>query len=452
MRSKLIIILAFIFLLSAVKADFFNSNVAINNAVPSVTEITIDPSPIPSSSIVLRCDATAIDNNGYVDIKTANAIFWYFSSAENAADSIYNHYTNASCSLGSKISNLIIPIYCSFNLDSLAYNGNWFCKVSVSDNANSVGYATSSVLRYTCGDGICSGEDCAICPEDCGACVVTSPPSSGGGGGGGGGGSAGNKITKPSDETVPKQLSLTRQITLPASTNTFSQIQPNTLTKVNGQDSIQLEFFANKQLTDVKINIESLAYKPQEVTVPSNYVYNFIRIDHYNVAETDIKSAKISFKVEKSWLIQNDFSEGSVVLLRYEDTWQKLKTNKVSEDADYIYFQAESPGLSVFAITAKPKFSLLPRKPSTAYAVSSDSSGKKYFGYITIPLALLLIFIIVKLIKSRFQRSRSDRLKSYMKDAFVKGYNPIYVKKLLVTKGWKRSNVDRAIRGAVRDI
>lgn len=32
--------------------------------------------------------------------------------------------------------------------------------------------------------------------------------------------------------------------------------------------------------------------------------------------------------------------------------WESLKTEKVNEDDEYIYFEAETPGFSPFAITA----------------------------------------------------------------------------------------------------
>lgn len=65
---------------------------------------------------------------------------------------------------------------------------------------------------------------------------------------------------------------------------------------------------------------------------------------------------KIKFKVEKTWLANNNIASATIALQRYADNkWNKLSTSKVSEDATYIYFEAESPGLSVFAITGEKK-------------------------------------------------------------------------------------------------
>ena len=38
---------------------------------------------------------------------------------------------------------------------------------------------------------------------------------------------------------------------------------------------------------------------------------------------------------------------------RYKNGWEKLPTQEISEDDNYIYYEAESPGFSIFAITGQ---------------------------------------------------------------------------------------------------
>jgi hypothetical protein len=60
--------------------------------------------------------------------------------------------------------------------------------------------------------------------------------------------------------------------------------------------------------------------------------------------------------VEKSWYDTNGYDAATTKLRRkVGETWQDLPTTKTGEDASYYYFEAESPGLSYFAITALKK-------------------------------------------------------------------------------------------------
>lgn len=65
-----------------------------------------------------------------------------------------------------------------------------------------------------------------------------------------------------------------------------------------------------------------------------------------------IADPKISFSVDQSWISGNDIDPATVKLLRYTTEWTELKTTKTGEDADNIYYSAETPGFSPFAITA----------------------------------------------------------------------------------------------------
>jgi hypothetical protein len=64
-----------------------------------------------------------------------------------------------------------------------------------------------------------------------------------------------------------------------------------------------------------------------------------------------IDDVVIRFKVEKSWIYSNDLESESIVLSRYSDgKWNPLETAFESEDSDYFYYAAKSPGFSPFAI------------------------------------------------------------------------------------------------------
>jgi hypothetical protein len=77
-----------------------------------------------------------------------------------------------------------------------------------------------------------------------------------------------------------------------------------------------------------------------EATVP----YNYIDIKAENV---DITTAKIHFKVKKSWI-----KDREIVLSRYTTKWVDLPTQAKRGDSEYTYFEATTPGFSYFAVRA----------------------------------------------------------------------------------------------------
>ena len=76
-------------------------------------------------------------------------------------------------------------------------------------------------------------------------------------------------------------------------------------------------------------------------------------MSHTNLDNDNIDSAKIKFKVEKSWFETNGYSPGDAVLYRFTDKWDALDTVKTDEDATHYYFEAAAPGLSYFAIAGE---------------------------------------------------------------------------------------------------
>jgi PGF-pre-PGF domain-containing protein len=64
-----------------------------------------------------------------------------------------------------------------------------------------------------------------------------------------------------------------------------------------------------------------------------------------------ISNVLIRFKVEKSWVYSNNVEQDSIVLSRYSNgKWALLDTSFEREDGDYMYYVAETPGFSPFAI------------------------------------------------------------------------------------------------------
>ncbi len=67
-----------------------------------------------------------------------------------------------------------------------------------------------------------------------------------------------------------------------------------------------------------------------------------------------MEKADIKFRVEKDWLKENDINKDAVTLSREVSmNWEKLPTVRLDEDPDYVYYSAETPDFSYFAIAAE---------------------------------------------------------------------------------------------------
>ena len=70
--------------------------------------------------------------------------------------------------------------------------------------------------------------------------------------------------------------------------------------------------------------------------------------------EKNMAGTTVSFMVERSWVIDNDISESSIAFYRYsDDNWDELVTRKTGEDSEFLYFEADVPGFSPFAVSGK---------------------------------------------------------------------------------------------------
>jgi len=181
--------------------------------------------------------------------------------------------------------------------------------------------------------------------------------------------------TTPSEEEKPAAINLTIYMITAGETKNISLKEYETVLE-------EIKITAANNLTDVKVNVKKLTDKPADVMEPSEKVYTYISIET-NVESDDISSIIITFKVEKPWFKENNIDKKTVVLLRYySNQWQKLTTTFKSEDEEYVYYEAETTGLSTFAIVG----STLTTKPSTSVPTQQ------------IPWILIVIVTIVSII------------------------------------------------------
>jgi PGF-pre-PGF domain-containing protein len=198
------------------------------------------------------------------------------------------------------------------------------------------GYCRSSSTY--CGDGFCdSGETCSNCASDCGTC----PGAVTGVGAG---------------AYVPTVVEVTQTIATASPTTPAIASIPSDKAKDLKVDEVRVE--VKETVSNVQITVkESSLPTGANVAISTDVgaTYKYIEITT-NVLSAKVEKIKVKFKVEKTWISANNIDETKVSLQRWADNkWNKLPTSKVSEDATYVYYEAESPGLSVFAVTGEKK-------------------------------------------------------------------------------------------------
>ena len=169
--------------------------------------------------------------------------------------------------------------------------------------------------------------------------------SSGGSGGGAGG------SPEPQSNVEKKELSQTF-----ISSGTSAKFDfPQKVTSI-----INISFDSKKTAGKTTTIVEMLKAKSTLVSeLPSDEVYKSLNIwvgGSGFATPKNIENAILCFKVEKSWIKDKSIDQSSITLNRYSTKeWDKLSTNLLGEDDKYLYFKAETPGFSPFAITGKTK-------------------------------------------------------------------------------------------------
>ncbi|MEM7821511.1 MAG: PGF-pre-PGF domain-containing protein [Candidatus Aenigmatarchaeota archaeon] len=202
------------------------------------------------------------------------------------------------------------------------------------------GHCVHGICRSSsthCGDGYCDpGETCSNCQVDCGRCPA------------------------PSYGAAPSRPSLIVSTEPGRGLVYLSFIKSNEKTNITFEkrrdlNVFELSILVVNRANSVSINVEKLDKRPAEVQVDVvGKAYRYLKITKENLRDQDIAQAKIKFFVEKSWINENNIDPNTIALYRFSDNkWNKLTTTKLTEDSNYVYYEAETQGFSYFAIAGE---------------------------------------------------------------------------------------------------
>ncbi len=163
----------------------------------------------------------------------------------------------------------------------------------------------------------------------------------------------------------------------------------------------QISITAKNSATSASVNVEKEKEKPASVTVPIGDVHSYLTITT-SVKNEDISTAKVTFKLEKSWLNSNSIDKNKVSLNRFTAQWDKLATTLLSEDDNFAYYGADTPGFSVFSITGEK----LSPAPTTEAVTGGGGPSGLFLGGQSNILILVVMVIIAGLIFFLYKRKK----------------------------------------------
>lgn len=143
-----------------------------------------------------------------------------------------------------------------------------------------------------------------------------------------------------------------------------------------------VEFNAKKTAGKITTIIEELKGKsPLTPTEPEGEIYKHLNIWVGNggfANSNNIENAIVGFRVSKEWITENHINMDAITLQHFNgDQWDSLKTDKVDEDDEYLYFEAETPGFSPFAITASKNILEIGEKTGDTEVQSTSDAGQQ---------------------------------------------------------------------------
>ena len=130
-----------------------------------------------------------------------------------------------------------------------------------------------------------------------------------------------------------------------------------------------------------------------EMGAPEGVVLAYHNFKLSGISDDRVESVNIRFAVPKAWVTENNIDKAQVSLNRYTTEWEMLESTSAGEDSTYFYYQAPSPGLSIFAITGQ-EVGTAPRETPTTDGeqTTEPPSGD---GSLLIPIIVIIAFLTV---------------------------------------------------------
>lgn len=208
--------------------------------------------------------------------------------------------------------------------------------------------------------------------------------SSSSGGGGGGGGSSTSKTSGGGGGGAGSAEDFAN-IAMKDVDTQYLKINSNVIYEFSreGNPIQSISFYSLKNSGEVTSTIEVLNSRSKLVnSTPEGAIYKYVNIwvgKAGFATPANIKDAQVKFKVDSSWIEQNNFDPSEVRLQRYNGvSWEILPINTESITEDFVVFEAQTPGFSPFAITVEKSLAASANNEmgKTSAILENDSMNK----------------------------------------------------------------------------
>jgi len=165
-------------------------------------------------------------------------------------------------------------------------------------------------------------------------------------------------------------------------TGAITSGQPSTVSITNPNINIfNITLNTNKNISNAKITVSKTGIGNFLIGLPFGVFYRAFYINT-TLSNENLNNVTMEFRVETSWLKQENRSYNDIVLYRIPNSsssWQSLTTISIRNDSQYYYFSSLSPGFSTFVILAgEPgtvKCTLLQKRCFNNEIQSCDNNG-----------------------------------------------------------------------------
>ncbi|WP_292469391.1 PKD domain-containing protein [Methanolobus sp.] len=406
------------------------SNVGGSNVSTQLSYITVSGMPVANFTSNVTSGAIPLSVN-FTDSSTNSPTswFWDFGDGTNSTDQsptytyssagTYNVSLNASNAGGSNVSTQLSyitvtdvpvanftastesgysPLSVVFTDNSSNSPTSWFWDFGDGENSTSQSptHSFSAIGTYNvnlnasnlAGSNVSSNMTITVTTAPSSGSSGSSGSSSSGGGGGGSTGEAYENIVTKAVETA------------------FVNKNSHVIYEFDVQDSpvVSVQFDSLKNSGRVQATVEVLKGRSSFATKDCpGEIYKQVNIwvGKSGFASSDnVENTQIHFKVEKSWVTENNIDPATIRMMHYYDEdWHALPTSKTGEDEEYLSFVVETSGFSPFSIVGdtiavvEEEIAETPEQVPVVEEKPEPEPAEK--GYGTMVLIAILILVVV---------------------------------------------------------
>ncbi|MFA0821670.1 MAG: PGF-pre-PGF domain-containing protein [Methanomethylovorans sp.] len=199
--------------------------------------------------------------------------------------------------------------------------------------------------------------------------------------GGGGGGSSSSKSSSGGSGAAASVEDFSN-LALKDVANAYLRIDTNVTYEFTkeGNPIQSISFYSLKNSGQITSTVEVLNNRSKLAnSTPEGSIYKYVNIwlgKAGFATASNIKDAKIQFKVNSSWIRDMGLNPEDVKLQRYNGTaWEVLPTTLESNTTGYVLYESQTPGFSPFAITAEKELASSPSSETEAQNGSSNDTS-----------------------------------------------------------------------------